>query len=77
MDSDVHNNVIKEPTNNIINEPSNLPDLSICIDDTNNKISLLKNIDRNIERCIIELLESFDNLTSKMVIVRDMQYIQS
>ena len=42
-----------------------------------NYISQMNIIDSNIARCVRELRESFENLTTKMVIVQDNKNIKS
>ena len=69
MDSDTQNDTIQAS--------SNQSNLASIVENTIYPASSLKTIDGNIERCIVELHESFDNLTNKMVVVRNVQYKES
>ena len=57
----------------------NIPDQGvyqeIIVGDSSNYISEMNIIDNNIARCVMELRESFENLTDKMVKVRNVEKV--
>ena len=63
MDLDLKTEILPDP----------IVQVEVSDDDDNNSTAQMRTIDNNIEKCINELRESFENLTCNMVIVQNVR----
>ena len=63
MDLDLKTEILPDP----------VVQVEVSDDDDNNSTAQMRTIDNNIEKCINELRESFENLTCNMVIVQNVR----
>ena len=63
MDLDLKTEILPDP----------VVQVEVSDDEDNNSTAQMRTIDNNIEKCINELRESFENLTCNMVIVQNVR----
>ena len=63
MDLDLKTEILPDP----------VVQVEVSDDDDNNSTAQMRTIDNNIEKCINELRESFENLTCNMVVVQNVR----